>query len=232
MVKSGAFTPEEIGRRITQTVEVLEKRFGLPIWERRDPLDELMVTMLSQNTNDKNRDLAYRRLRESFDNWRDVMQADVEQIEHAIRPAGLSRQKSTRMKAVLHWVYNTFGGFTLEPLTEMSDDEAIALLTARKGIGIKTAAVVLAFAFDRDICPVDTHVHRIALRLGWVPEKSTAEATFHAIKQHISTGKSQTFHLNLLKFGRTVCTARKPDCVGCPLKNDCVWVKMNPISGS
>lgn len=124
---------------------------------------------------------------------------------------------------MLLWIKDTFGELTLKPLEVRSNDEIIELLTTQKGIGIKTAAVVLAFSFDRDLCPVDTHVHRIARRLGWVDEKATAEATFHAIRPLIPSGKAQTFHLNLLKFGRTRCTARNPTCGSCPLWHDCTW---------
>jgi len=212
-----------MSRKIAHAVEVLEAQFGLPVWRRKDPLDELMVTLLSQNTNDANRDHAYRRLRERFPRWEEVRVAEVSEIEDAIRPAGLSKQKSERMKAILFWIEETFGGLTLEPIRKMSDDDAIALLTTQKGIGVKTAAVMLAFAFDRDLCPVDTHVHRIALRLGWVEEGASAEKTFALIRPEVPSGKAATFHLNLLKFGRTICQARSPKCGECPLVGGCVY---------
>ncbi len=189
----------------------------------RDPLSELITTVLSQNTNDHNRDIAYRRLRETFPAWHDVMEADVDAVQEAIRPAGLSKQKSERIRAILRWARDTFGSLTLEPLGELSDDEAIDLLTTQKGIGVKTAAVVLAFAFNRDLCPVDTHVHRIARRLEWVSDKATAEATFHAIRPYMPKGNAHPFHLNLLRFGRNICTARRPRCKDCPLRDDCTW---------
>ncbi len=220
----------KIDRKIRRTVEILEEEFGVPTWRSKDPLDELVVTILSQNTNDRNRDLAYRRLREAFPTWRKLLDADLPSVEEAIRPAGLGGQKSGRIKETLEWVVKEFNGFTLSPLDKMSDDAVIDLLTARKGIGVKTAAVVLAFGFGRDICPVDTHVHRIAGRLGWVNGKTTAEATFHAIRPHIPTGKAASFHLNLLKFGRTICTARNPGCGGCPLQRDCTWIKNKSVA--
>ena len=210
--------------QISRAVRVLEREFGVPVWKRKDPLDELMVTLLSQNTNDANRDRAYQALRKKFPDWHEVLNAPVSAIEKAIRPAGLSHQKSVRMKGILRWVQDTFGSLSLDFLKKMPDDEVIALLTSQKGIGVKTAAVVLAFALDRDVCPVDTHVHRIAQRLGWVSEDASAEETFHQLRELIPQGKAPTFHLNLLKFGRSRCAARKPLCQGCPMWGDCVWV--------
>jgi endonuclease-3 len=201
----------------------LEKLFGRPSWRRKDPLDELIVTILSQNTNDANRDRAYRRLRERYSSWEAIVGAPVQDVEEAIRPAGLSKQKSVRIQDVLRWIKVTFGEYDLSRLREVGDDEAIALLTSQVGIGIKTAAVVLAFAFDRDLCPVDTHVHRIAQRLGWVRDGTSAEKVFHQIRPMMPVGNAASFHLNLLKFGRTICTARRPKCHECPFREDCPY---------
>jgi len=220
----------DVKDKIAGSIPVLEKRFGIPILQLKDPLDELIVTILSQNTNDRNRDKAYRRLRDRFPTWQEALSADVSSIEEAIRSAGLGKQKSRRIKEILEWIRERFGGFTLSHLERMSDDEVIETLTARNGIGVKTAAVVLAFGFGRDICPVDTHVHRIAGRLGWVNHNATTEAAFYKIRPNIPSGKAATFHLNLLKFGRTICTARNPDCSNCPLWNDCVWEGKRPLN--
>ncbi len=184
-----------------------------------------MLTILSQNTNDKNRDKGYNQLRERFPSWELVMLADVGDIRDAIRPAGLSNQKSARMKAILHWIKEYFGDLSLELLRTMPDDEAITLMTTQKGIGVKTVAVMLAFSLDRDLCPVDTHVDRISKRLGWVSLKSSAETIFHSLRPLIPAGKASTFHLNLLRFGRTICVARKPLCGECPLSDGCIWIK-------
>ncbi len=194
----------------------------MPTWRRKEPLDELIVTILSQNTNDHNRDLAFGRLRERFRNWRSVLEAPEHEIAEAIRPAGLHTQKARRIKAILSWIDITFRELRLDPLGMLSDDEAIALLTSQTGIGVKTAAVLLAFAFDRDLCPVDTHVHRIARRLGWVPENASADQVFHRLRPQLPTGAT-VFHLNLLRFGREICTARKPKCGECPLGDECAW---------
>lgn len=208
---------------IARVIPVLEKLYGIPEWKRKNPLDELILTIISQNTNDKNRDNAYNKLRDRFPNWSDVKDADVSEIESTIRSAGLSKQKSARIKAILQWISDSFGKLSIDAISNMSNDEAISLLTSQKGIGVKTAAVVLAFAFDRDLCPVDTHVHRISIRLGWVEDSDSAEATFNVLQPKIPENKAATFHLNLLKFGRNICTARSPKCDICPFWTDCTW---------
>ncbi|MFH0766292.1 MAG: endonuclease III [Calditrichota bacterium] len=214
----------ETAASIIRTIDILSARFGTPQWKRKDPLDELMVTLLSQNTNDRNRDRAYEQLRARFASWEEVLAADVTDIEQTIRSAGLSGQKSARMKEILGWIKDYFGGLNLDRLNNLDNDEAIKLLTSRKGIGVKTAAVVLAFAFNRDLCPVDTHVHRIARRLGWIPEGTSADSAFGFLNPLIPSGRAAAFHLNLLKFGRSICLARKPGCASCPLRDECRWV--------
>jgi len=141
-------------KSIINVISVLEDLYGIPNWKRKKPLDELMLTLLSQNTNDRNRDNAYNKLRGRFPTWEEVRNAETEEIEAAIKSAGLSKQKSARMKAILNWVIDMFGELSIDPIRKMSSDEAISLLTSQKGIGVKTAAVVLAFALDRDLCPV------------------------------------------------------------------------------
>lgn len=218
----------DVKEKILRAVRILKEEFGIPTWSPKKPLDELIVTILSQNTHDRNRDIAYRRLRDSFPTWYDVLSADVKTIEDVIKPAGLSVQKSQRIKAILGWIKDKYGELTLESLNSLSNEDSIEILTSQKGIGVKTAAVVLAFSMDRDICPVDTHVHRISKRLSWVGERYSSEATFYALRPLIPRNVAQTFHLNILKFGKTRCTARNPQCEGCPLKEDCVWVN-NPF---
>ncbi|MCF7810624.1 endonuclease III [bacterium] len=228
LVDKGEHSDPNVKRKVIRAVKTLKGEFGIPEWKTKLPLDELIVTILSQNTHDRNRDKAYSRLRDVFPIWDEVLSADVKAIEDAIKPAGLSVQKSQRIKAILGWIKETYGKLTLEPLKYQSDDEVIEVLTSQKGIGVKTAAVVLAFSMDRDLCPVDTHVHRISKRLGWVGQKYSAETTFYALRPLIPKNVAQTFHLNILKFGRTRCTARNPQCDGCPLRKDCLWIE-NPF---
>lgn len=211
-------------KRAEKATRLLEAKFGEPRWEgKSDPLDSLVKTVLSQNTNDNNRDLAYARLRERFPAWRDVMVAPREEVVEAIRPAGLGNQKSGRLIEILRWVDETYGELSLDFLHKMPTDEAIETFTKLKGIGIKTIAVVLMFACGRDVFPVDTHVHRISRRLGLVPQGADAVKTYHLMAPLVPEGKSYSLHMNLLRLGRTVCTARNPTCRKCPLHDLCPW---------
>ncbi|MCX6640589.1 MAG: endonuclease III [bacterium] len=213
-----------LSSRLQLALQLLEVNQGVKSWSGPvDALDILILTLLSQNTNDNLRDRAFRSLRLRFPRWEDVLAAPAQDVEAAIRNAGLSRQKAERMQALLRWVQSTFGGFDLARLQETSNDEAIELLMGQKGIGIKTAAVTLMVAFGRDLCPVDTHVHRISQRLGWVSASISAEVTYAALKPHLPPGKGYSLHMNLLQFGRTICRARKPICQRCFLWDECVW---------
>lgn len=211
-------------RRVKAALKLLEKHQGVKTWPGpSDPLDSLMLTILSQNTNDRLRDRAYEALRRRWPTWKQVMNADREELAGVIHIGGLSWQKAGRMKEVLHWVQDRFGKLSLNDLQDMSDDEVIALLTTQKGVGIKTATVVLMFALGRDLCPVDTHVHRIAGRLGWAPPKASPEKVFWILRPAVPKGKGLSLHLNLLQFGRTICHARNPECGMCFLYDLCVW---------
>lgn len=212
--------------KINQILVLLEKRFGVPERKRNiNPLDSLISTILSQNTNDKNRDQAYKRLRDRFATWEQVMQANVKDIEAAIRPAGLGRQKSERIKDILLWIHQTFGKLNIDFLCQMNPQQAIDLFCTQKGIGIKTIAVVLLFSCGIDVFPVDTHVHRICRRLALVPWKTSAEKTYWLMQDYVPDGKSYSFHLNLLKLGRTICLTRNPHCDECPLTGYCYFYK-------
>ena len=203
-------------------VKRLEKCFGVPRRKRdTDPLSDLMRTVLSQSTNDRNRDVAYEALIERFSTWHEVMRAPATAIAEAIRPAGLSNQKSVRLKTILQWIYNTYGTLDINFICDMDIDEVSETFMTQKGIGIKTISVVLMFSCGRDVFPVDTHVFRLCKRLGFVPDNFTAEKTHYAMRDIVPTGKAYSLHMNMLKLGRTICTARNPACPGCPLKNLC-----------
>jgi len=210
--------------RTAALTRILEETQGEPRWKgESDPLNALVRTLLSQSTNDNNRDFAYGRLRQRFPTWHEVMEAPQEAVADAIRPAGLGNQKSERLIAMLRWIDAEFGRLHLDFLHEMPTEEAFALFTKVKGIGVKTMAVVMMFACGRDVFPVDTHVHRIARRLGLVPEKADAVKTYRLMAPMVPPGKSYSLHMNLLEFGRTICTARKPKCLECPLYDLCRW---------
>ncbi len=219
-------------RKVQEITEKLEERFGEPKRpERRRPLDDLIKTILSQNTNDANRDAAYRRLRAEFPDWESVAAAAAEEIAEAIRPAGLGNQKAATIKNVLNWLKEARGTLDLDFLCSLPVDEAQRLFTGLKGIGIKTISVVLMFSCGADVFPVDTHVHRICRRLGLVPEKASAEKTHKLMQPLVPPGKSFSLHMNFLKLGRTICKAQKPRCSECPLATLCPSATMMKTNG-
>jgi endonuclease-3 len=212
----------ELNEKVIRIVKALEDHFGIP--ERKsnlDPLSNLILTMLSQNTNDKNRDRAYQRLKQRFPTWYQVMEADVKELEESIRPGGLAKQKSERIKNILKWIYQENGSLNLDNLCTMNPGEAIEKFCQLKGIGVKTISVVLMFSCGIDIFPVDTHVHRICRLLGLVSKNTTAEKTFWSMKLLVPEGKSFSLHINFLKLGRSICLARKPRCEQCPINRYC-----------
>ncbi|MFC2075848.1 endonuclease III domain-containing protein [candidate division KSB1 bacterium] len=216
----GTDLQSKIGRIIT----LLESDQGIPTWNGpSDPLESLVLTVLSQNTNDRNRDRAYESLRSAFPTWDGLALASARDISRAIRVGGLANQKGRRLKALLGWVKVRFGGWDMSEICGMDMEEAIDLLVSVDGVGVKTAAVVLMFACGRDVFPVDTHVHRLCLRLGLVAANSTAEKTFMAMKDMVPPGKSYSLHMNLIHFGRNCCRARIPVCLDCPLYRECLF---------
>jgi len=215
--------PQVIKRELAEVSRILNNHFGEPCWEGfRDPLEVLIRTILSQNTNDRNRDMAYQRLVERFPTWEALLEADVQEVAEAIRPAGLANQKSQRLKDILRWIQETYGRLDLDFICHEPVDSVIRTFCRLKGVGIKTISVVLLFACGRDIFPVDTHIHRIARRLGWVPEKASAEKTHQLLQGLVPPGQAYALHLNLLKFGRTICLARNPRCNQCILVQFCL----------
>jgi endonuclease-3 len=211
-------------RRISSITKALEKRFGVPVWNGpSDPLDSLVKTILSQNTNDLNRDRAYESLRSKYPTWEKVLRARTESVSKAIRVGGLANQKSERIKAILTWLKREYGGLTLDSICTMNFDQAYERFGHLKGIGVKTLAVVLMFACGQDIFPVDTHVHRLCRRLGLVPTNVTAQKTFHLMRGRVPKGKSNSLHMNMLVLGRTICHPGNPRCNDCPVLRYCPY---------
>ncbi|PID57264.1 base excision DNA repair protein [candidate division KSB3 bacterium] len=209
--------------KTAEVVARLEKALGVPQEEHPlPPLENLMLTLLSQNTNDVNRDKAYHRLRQRFPDWHDVMEAEVSDVVDAIRVAGLANQKSQRMQDILRWICSHYGGLNLDHICRMDPQEVIETFCQLKGIGIKTISVVLAFSCGVDIFPVDTHVHRLCNRIGLVrPGTKSAEETFILMQERVPEGKAFSFHINLIHYGRATCRARKPRCGDCCLHDLC-----------
>lgn len=222
------YSGEEIlsGRKFLSEIDrLLKEHFGDPVPKRKDPAHELILTVLSQNTSDHNRDMAFAGLKAQFDNWEKLSEAPVEKVEAAIRAGGLAKQKSRRILEILQWVKSKSGDFDLEWLGNIPLDEALNELTALKGVGIKTASVVMCFSFDSPVFPVDVHIHRIARRLGISPDKGTAETTHWSMQGIIPPGRWKQLHLNMLKLGRKYCRPSKPDCQECPINEMCPYYK-------
>ena len=209
-------------RKTARVIAALEKRFGVPEWAGpRPPLDALVQTILSQSTSDVNSHRAFGALEERFPTWAEAHAAGPRRIETAIRSGGLARQKSVRIHKMLGWVRERFGDFSLDCVATMPDGEVFELLLPLEGVGVKTIAVMLLFACGRGCFAVDTHVHRIVRRVGLVPEKASAEKTFWLMAPLVPEGKALSFHVNLLKLGRTLCRPTDPACPECPLRRSC-----------
>lgn len=201
---------------------LLAKTFGRPLPGRRyEPLDELILTVLSQHTSDVNRDRAYAALRRRFPGWKDVLRARRVDVERAIRAGGLARTKSRVIQDILRRVLQDQGRLDLGVLLTMPLAEARAYLLGLRGVGEKTACCVLLFACGRPAFPVDTHIHRIARRLGWVPPKATPQRTHAILAALIPKVRYLEAHLNLISLGRRICRARAPLCPSCPLRRLC-----------
>ena len=204
-----------VHRRLIQT-------YGEPQWRAHmPPLDELISTILSQNTNDVNRDRAYQRLRERFPRWNQVRDAPLEQVVEAIRPAGLANQKGPRIQKALRQITIERGELTLDFLADVPLKEARDWLLRMDGVGPKTAAIVLLFSLGRPAFPVDTHVHRVSKRLGLIGTKVSAEKAHAILKDLIPSDWYYALHLNFIRHGRQTCRARKPNCEACALNDVC-----------
>jgi len=184
-------------------------------------LDELVSTILSQNTNDANRDRAYQALRRRFPDWEAVAAADPKAVVEAIRPAGLANQKGPRIQGVLRAIQAERGSLDLDFLKELPLEEARAWLMKFKGVGPKTAAIVLLFSLGRPAFPVDTHIYRVTGRLGLRPEKMTVEDAHPYLEKLFPPEAYYAAHLNLIRLGREICQARRPRCGVCPLQKLC-----------
>ena len=196
--------------------------YGQPVWREALPaLDELVSTILSQNTNDNNRDRAFWALRRALPTWEAVRDAPAELVVEAIRPAGLGNQKGPRIQTVLREITAQRGSLDLSFLNEWSVEEVRSWLMQFKGVGPKTAAIVLQFSLNKPAFPVDTHVYRVTGRLGLRPAEMTVEAAHPHFEALLPPETYYAAHLNLIRLGREICAARKPDCPRCPLNDLC-----------
>lgn len=198
--------------------------YGYPEWRNPlPPVDELVSTILSQNTNDTNRDRAYQSLRAAFSTWEDVRDADPTAVIAAIRPAGLANQKGPRIQQVLREITNQRGNLDLLFLADLPTDEASRWLLQFKGVGPKTTAIVLQFSLGKPAFPVDTHIYRVSGRLGLRPAACSAEAAHTILASLLPPETYYPAHLNIIRLGREICQARKPQCPRCPLQDLCMY---------
>ncbi len=215
-------------KKIETINKLLIKKFGVP--KRNEispnPLDMLIATILSQNTNDNNSFKAFNNLKNNFNSWEEIEKLTANEIEKYIKVAGLGKQKSKAIKNVLSTLREKNNIISLNYLKEKSDEDIIEELINFPGVGIKTASCVLQFSLRRNICPVDTHVHRTLNRIGIV--KTTApDKTFFAIKEFIPEKSAHSFHTNLIRLGREICKSQKPKCFVCPLEKICQYEEKN-----
>jgi len=200
----------------------LLKKYGEPIWRNPlPPLDELVSTILSQSTNDRNRDRAFDALRARYPTWEAVRDADEAAIIETIRPAGLANQKGPRIQNALRKITALRGELNLDFLKNVSTKDALDWLVQFKGVGPKTAAIVLLFSLGKAAFPVDTHIYRLSGRLGLRPEKMNANQAHAHLAAQFPPETYYAAHLNIIRLGREICKARKPLCTECPLQDLC-----------
>ena len=212
----------ELSARAQAIHQTLLAAYGSPEW--REPLpavDELVSTILSQNTNDNNRDRAFAGLRRALPTWEMVRDAPTDAVIEAIRPAGLANQKGPRIQETLRSITAQRGSLDLSFLADLPVPEARQWLMQFKGVGPKTAAIVLLFSLGKPAFPVDTHIYRVSGRIGLRPEKMSVEDAHQHLEGLFPQEAYNPVHLNLIRLGREICQARKANCPACPVIHLC-----------
>jgi endonuclease-3 len=205
--------------RVARVRARLRDLYGVPAAKpHRRPLDELILTVLSQSTNDRNRDVAFLALRERFSDWAAVRDAPLTEVEAAIRPGGISKVKSVRIQQILRAIGDPL---SLDWLADEPLEQARDYLCALPGVGRKTAACVLLFSFGMREVPVDTHVSRVATRLALLRPGAPFHEQHDELLALTPPGAELEFHLNMLRHGRRTCHARAPECTSCRLERMC-----------
>jgi len=213
-------------QRILAVHQKLLDFYGNPTWRNPLPaIDELVSTILSQNTNDTNRDRAFTALRHAFPTWEQVRDGDIGDVIAAIRPAGLANQKGPRIQQVLREITAQRGALNLNFLADLTPAEGRDWLLQFKGVGPKTAAIVLLFSLGKPAFPVDTHIYRVSGRIGLRPDGMSVEQAHEFLEGLLPPDTYYAAHLNLIRLGREICSARKPDCPSCPLQAWCDYAQ-------
>ena len=198
--------------------------YGIPKRERRvNLLDVLVQTILSQNTNDQNRDRATQMLKRQFPRWNDVLIGKRRALVEALRPGGLARQKAKRITDILRWIDKREGKLSLDFLRGMESEEVKKILGGLKGVGPKTVHCLLLFGLGKEAFPVDTHILRVGKRLGFIPEEINAEKAHAWMVPLVPEGKALSLHINLIRYGRSVCKPKNTRCRNCFLQDECIY---------
>ena len=214
---------DTLRKKIVRVSRLLEKHFGIPLKEGRgDLLDVLIRTILSQNTNDRNSDLAFEKLKRVFPLWEDVLESDLEKVVRTIQSGGLARQKAKRIREILRWLRKKHGRLNLDFLKRMGSETIERTLGQLKGVGPKTIHCLLLFGLGREAFPVDTHILRIGKRLGFIPERMNGDHAHPWMAPLVPGRRSLSLHVNLIRFGRLICKATRPHCVRCFLRRECL----------
>jgi endonuclease-3 len=208
---------EEVQRRLRAQQGAFAPKPRLPV------IDEVVATVLSQHTSDVNSERAFARLKERFPTWEQVADAPVEEVAEAIRCGGIAGQKARRIQQILAAIEEREGRIDLGRLADLDDAAAEAYLLSLPGVGPKTAACVLVFSMGRAAFPIDTHVHRVAIRLGWIPPDTTADKAHLLLAPRVPPGIRYDLHLAMITHGRTTCRAQRPQCGACILRDLCAY---------
>ncbi len=212
----------ETVRKIRKIARILEREHGPKTWSKRhDPLSQLIMTILSQNTTDTNSQRAFQSLKEQFPDWLQVHQAQVQDVAKAIRCGGLAQIKAHRIKEVLAQICREHADCDLSFLRDWPTERIKVFLAQFAGVGEKTIACVLLFALNRPVMPVDTHVLRVSRRLGLMPPQTRAGKAHQLLQAAVPKDLVYPFHLNLIQHGRMTCKARNPACDRCSLSREC-----------
>ncbi|MBI2843572.1 MAG: endonuclease III [Armatimonadetes bacterium] len=217
--------------KIKRICDLLDRAYGEQVFKLHNPpLEELVLTILSQNTTSKNCRQAFSSLRQRFPSWEQVRTAHKREIARAIYSGGLSEIKAARIKSILQEIYDARGSLDLSWLADVSTEEARQYLLRFHGVGPKTAACVLLFSLGRPVLPVDTHVYRVSKRLGLIGPRVRAEESHEVLQAMAPESRIYSFHLNMVRHGREICTASRPKCGICALGKECDYFARNRAS--
>lgn len=218
---------------VIEILDLLDSIYGIQeLNDCKPPLDTLILTILSQSTSSINCRRAFTNLKRAFPNWDDMLHVDLNALVDVIHMAGLSHVKAIYIRSIINELYQSTGKIDLDNLYELSDEEAMHYLMQFNGVGNKTASCVLLFSLGRKTFPVDTHILRLAKRLGLISLKETAQTAHNSMKALIPPDRRYSAHVNMITFGRHICKARNPACGFCALRTYCDWINGRHLDGS